>query len=130
MDKINFENKPSTNTPINATNLNQVQTNVENEFTVVRGEIDTQKVKYADIYFTLIPNVANALGIGTNNATINLSNLNATELLDVSFNQASGNAVFVLKSNLSNPSSIEVYGYRLSGKSSSAIGARARILYR
>lgn len=130
MDKINFENKPSTNTPINATNLNLVQTNVENEFTVVRGEIDTQKVKYTDIYFTLIPNVANALGIGTNSKVIDLSSLNATELLDVSFNQTSGNAVFVLKSNLSNPSSIEVYGYRLSGKSSSAIGARARILYR
>lgn len=30
MDKINFENLPSTNTPLNATNLNQVQTNVDN----------------------------------------------------------------------------------------------------
>lgn len=130
MQKVNFENKPSTNTPINATNLNLVQTNVENEFTVVRGEIDTQKVKYADIYFTLIPNVANALGIGTNSKVIDISSLNATQILDVSFNYASGNAVFVLKSNLENTSSIEVYGYRLSGTSSSTIGARARILYR
>ena len=32
MQKLNFENSPSTNTPINATNLNLVQTNVENEF--------------------------------------------------------------------------------------------------
>lgn len=130
MQKVNFENKPSTNTPINATNLNQVQTNVENEFTVVRGEIDTQKVKYTDIYFTLVPSTANAKGIGTGTITIDLSSLNATELIDVSFNYASGNAVFVLKSNLSNPSSIEVYGYRLSGTSTSTIGARARILYR
>ena len=30
MQKINFENLPSTNTPINASNLNQIQTNVEN----------------------------------------------------------------------------------------------------
>lgn len=30
MDKINFANLPSTTTPINATNLNQVQTNVDN----------------------------------------------------------------------------------------------------
>lgn len=29
MQKINFENKPSTNTPINATNLNTLQDNVE-----------------------------------------------------------------------------------------------------
>lgn len=30
MEKIVFENLPSTNTPINANNLNQLQTNVEN----------------------------------------------------------------------------------------------------
>lgn len=30
MEKINFENKPSTNSPINATNLNLLQDNVEN----------------------------------------------------------------------------------------------------
>lgn len=30
MQKINFENKPSTNSPINATNLNLLQENVEN----------------------------------------------------------------------------------------------------
>ena len=30
MEKIIFENLPSTNTPINASNLNQLQTNVEN----------------------------------------------------------------------------------------------------
>lgn len=32
MKKINFENKPSTNSPINATNLNLLQDNVEDEF--------------------------------------------------------------------------------------------------
>lgn len=30
MEKINFENLPSTNTPINATNLNTMQNNIEN----------------------------------------------------------------------------------------------------
>lgn len=123
MQKITFENAPSTNTPINATNLNQMQTNIENA-------IDGNEVKYTDIYFSLTPSTANALGIGTGSTTINLSSLNATELIDVSFNYASGNAVFVLKSNLSNPASIEVFGYRLSGTSTSSIGARARILYK
>ena len=123
MQKITFENSPSTNTPINATNLNLMQTNIENA-------IDDNEVKYADIYFTLVPSVANALGIGTGTKTIDLSSLNATELIDVSFNYASGNAVFVLKSNLSDPTSIEVYGYRLSGTSTSSVGARARILYK
>ncbi len=32
MEKINFENLPSTNTPINANNLNTLQNNVENSF--------------------------------------------------------------------------------------------------
>ena len=34
MDKINFENLPSTNTPINAENLNQMQDNIEQAFTL------------------------------------------------------------------------------------------------
>lgn len=32
MEKITFENLPSTKTPINATNLNQLQTNIENAY--------------------------------------------------------------------------------------------------
>ena len=31
MQKINFQNLPNTTTPVNATNLNQLQTNVESE---------------------------------------------------------------------------------------------------
>lgn len=31
MEKINFQNYPNTTTPINSTNLNQIQTNIENE---------------------------------------------------------------------------------------------------
>ena len=30
MQKINFQNLPNTTTPVNATNLNQLQTNIEN----------------------------------------------------------------------------------------------------
>ena len=30
MDKINFQNLPNTTTPVNATNLNLLQTNIEN----------------------------------------------------------------------------------------------------
>ena len=48
MKKINFENLPSTNTPINATNLNLMQDNIEetfemlgNNIKVITGEITT-----------------------------------------------------------------------------------------
>lgn len=41
MEKINFENLPSTNTPINVNNLNQMQTNAEN---AIENLITTQDV--------------------------------------------------------------------------------------
>lgn len=44
MDKINFQNLPNQTTPINATNLNQLQTNVEN------GILDYSVVVYIDGY--------------------------------------------------------------------------------
>jgi hypothetical protein len=39
MEKIDFKNLPDTNTPINAENLNQLQTNVENEFTNTKSKL-------------------------------------------------------------------------------------------
>ena len=44
MQKINFQNLPNTTSPVNATNLNQVQTNVENaindkcEYAILNGK--------------------------------------------------------------------------------------------
>lgn len=51
MDKINFQNLPSTSTPINATNLNQLQTNVENAINAVVESGSTANgnyIKYPD----------------------------------------------------------------------------------
>ncbi len=52
MEKITFENLPNTTTPINATNLNQLQTNVENAINGVvesgGDETNGYWVKYAD----------------------------------------------------------------------------------
>lgn len=51
MEKIIFEDLPSTNTPINANNLNQLQNNIENE---INGIIESGNnangrwIKYAD----------------------------------------------------------------------------------
>ena len=70
MEKINFENLPSTNTPINATNLNQLQTNVENAINgvVESGSNDNGSwIKYEDgtmICYGLMP-VTMALNIPT-----------------------------------------------------------------
>ena len=39
MEKINFQDLPSTDTPINSTNLNQMQANIEEEITPVSYDI-------------------------------------------------------------------------------------------
>lgn len=40
MEKINFENLPSTNTPINADNLNLLQNNIENAITETQTNLE------------------------------------------------------------------------------------------
>lgn len=42
MEKINFENKPSTDSPINATNLNTMQDNVENGINDVQANLENK----------------------------------------------------------------------------------------
>lgn len=41
MQKINFQNLPNTTTPINATNLNAIQTNAENAINSVANDLTT-----------------------------------------------------------------------------------------
>ena len=52
MQKINFQNLPSTTTPINATNLNAIQTNVENVFNGVEptGSLVVDNVKTKNLF--------------------------------------------------------------------------------
>jgi len=52
MQKINFQNLPSTTTPINATNLNAIQTNVENVFngSETMGNIVVDSIRSKNIF--------------------------------------------------------------------------------
>ena len=54
MQKINFQNLPSTTTPINATNLNAIQTNVEDVFNgnVAMGNITTGDLTVGGTLYT------------------------------------------------------------------------------
>lgn len=70
MNKISFENLPSTNTPVNATNLNQVQTNVENEFgnyyklgigSPIASGTDLNNMTTIGTYYSLTPDITNSL---------------------------------------------------------------------
>lgn len=68
MEKINFENLPDTSTPINNTNLNQLQANVENEFSVLNNKINDVGNMFNDAF-----NNANTIS-----ANMNLNNLTTT----------------------------------------------------
>lgn len=57
MQKINFQNLPNTTTPVNATNLNQLQTNVESE---INGRDYRQS-------FTISANSSKTLSFTNNN---------------------------------------------------------------
>lgn len=66
MQKINFENLPTHSTPLNATNLNQLQTNVEN---AINGVVESGEnangnyVKYADGTMICYKNVTGSTAI-------------------------------------------------------------------
>lgn len=47
MEKINFQDLPNTDTPINSKNLNQLQTNVENEINNLEKIITTKDILFA-----------------------------------------------------------------------------------
>lgn len=79
MDRITFQNEPNTTTPINATNLNQLQTNVQNEFNRIENYSTNEIVigKWTDnkpIYRKTII-VGSTLEIGENAFAHGISNL-------------------------------------------------------
>lgn len=62
MQKINFQNLPSTTTPINATNLNAIQTNVEDVF---NGNVAADKMVITNgLYSQPTGNVSTPVGNG------------------------------------------------------------------
>lgn len=97
MEKINFENYPSTNSPINGTNLNLLQDNIEDEFDIKDSEIGNLN----SLNTTDKSNLVNAIN-EANNKTI-------STILYENENGATGN--ITLTRNVSNYNSLEIiYG--------------------
>ena len=67
MQKINFQNLPNTTTPVNATNLNAIQTNVEDVFngTVPMGNIKVDTVTSKNLF-----NIDGEVNVRGNNGVI------------------------------------------------------------
>lgn len=91
MQKINFQNLPSTTTPINATNLNQLQTNIENAIkesdpvgtikmfagsTAPTGYLICDgSAKSRTTYSELFSTIGTTYGSGNGSTTFNIPNL-------------------------------------------------------
>ena len=77
MQKINFQNLPSTTTPINATNLNAIQTNTENEINEINKSLTLYNDTSGSDWQTMLKN---KLDYCINN--INTSRTNAQAFLN------------------------------------------------
>lgn len=76
MDKINFENLPSTSTPLNATNMNKIQSNTEDVFNGNEnmGNIVVSNISTKNFFIPTLVN--NNVAIAANNCTAGLSGKN------------------------------------------------------
>lgn len=93
MKKINFENKPSTNSPINATNLKLLQDNVENDIGLLNNLNTTDKSNSVNA-INEVNNLAKGSLLWQNQ---NLSNnfdgqtisldLSSYDIIEISFNE-------------------------------------------
>lgn len=93
MEKINFENYPSTNSPINATNLNLLQDNVENDIGLLNNLNTTDKSNSVNA-INEVNNIAKGsllwknqnLSNNFDSQTISLD-LSSYDIIEISFNE-------------------------------------------
>ncbi len=128
MIKIDWQNLPNTTTPINRTNLNQMQTNAENAINVVDEKVE--KKKYQDFTVSITPSTDRG-GNGYGETNLDISSLNATEILGYNFHTSSTFLIWGVSTNITNnPQQLTIYGYRLNGTYSTAINVQIRVYYK
>ena len=88
MQKINFQNLPNTSTPVNATNLNAIQTNVENVFngTVPMGNIKVDTVTTKNLF-----NINGEVNVKGSNGNIENKNSVSGNILTTNTNSSVDN---------------------------------------
>lgn len=113
----NWQNLPSTNTPINAINLNKVE-----------NELGSNK--YQDFTVSITPSTDRG-GSGYGDTNLDISSLNATEILGYNFHTSSTFLIWGVSTNIANnPQQLTIYGYRLNGTYSTAINVQIRVYYK
>ena len=113
MDKINFQNLPNTTTPINATNMNLLQTNVENALPTSNSSTNGSWLIIGDIaicWYSYTKNtpVSSAWGSGFSSGEFSLPDFPITfaEIPKVFKSLDNGGYAGVVMSANSNPATI------------------------
>lgn len=108
-------------TPINADNLNHMDEGIK--------QLSDAQVKTEKFNFSLIPSSGSSIGTGS--TTLDISSLNATEILGVTFNNGHNWLICGTNTDLTtNPSSLDIYGYRLNGTLTTAVLGSVVVMYR
>lgn len=99
MEKINFNDLPSTDTPINSSNLNQLQTNVENEINFIDNKFNYSTTEHAigtwidgKTLYRRVYDCGNLGVAGTKETPTNLSNVNYVDWEGVALASGAGTA--------------------------------------
>lgn len=116
MKKITFENLPSTKTPVNSSNLNQVQNNIENVFNGEEsmGSIVVEDVTCKNLFAPLKSMTASGITITQNpDDTYNISGTNTssnaiecTVLVDLDTSHIKNGETYTLSSNKQLPNGL------------------------
>lgn len=114
--KTDWKNLPNTTTPINATNLNKIENGI------------ADRVKTRDFTLSVTPNTLRG-SAGFGETTLNISSLNASKILAITFYSSSNYMLWGIESNLSTLESLTIYGYRISGTYSNTVSTNIRIIY-
>jgi len=86
------------------------------------------KVKTAKFSFSIKP--SSGTSVGTGSTTLDISSLDAKEILGVTFNNGHNWLICGTNTDLTtNPSSLNIYGYRLNGTSTSNVSGNMVIMY-
>lgn len=103
MEKINFVNLPSTNTPMNAENLNQMQDNVEN---AINGIIESGSnengswIKWADGTMIITQEFSRTVSINVQSGVMYYCSLHDIPAYPVSFTKVDSTNVTVYNNNI------------------------------
>lgn len=113
---------------IDENKMNHIENGIYNNSTEI--EEIKNKIKTSTFTINVIPSTARG-SMGYGETSLDISSLNATNILGLTFHDSSNFMIWGTSTNIStNPSSLNIYGYRASGTYSESIAAQIQIIYK